>query len=142
MGRTINLDSAGKERTKLTKEIVLAMREVMTQREENDQLFDLVAFLIQSIEKVNKTIDVSVAAWEKRDYWLKADRFRLDWDWTADVPKKLQTILDNHDWGQLADIVALVSQKLKKVIVAKNHRLGSPWLGAYKRYQTKKSSSV
>ncbi len=36
-----------------------------------------------ALEEINSNIDKSVEAWEKRGYWVKADKFRLDWEWSG-----------------------------------------------------------
>ncbi|PKN87371.1 MAG: hypothetical protein CVU46_04580, partial [Chloroflexi bacterium HGW-Chloroflexi-8] len=82
MSRVINPESSGKERTKLTKTIVKAIRELMVQKEPNKLTKDLTAYISIALMEIHKTVDVSVEAWEKRGYWLKADKFRLDWEWT------------------------------------------------------------
>jgi len=74
----INTENAGKERTQLTRAVVLALRELMRQTETNRETQDLAAFIVLALENIAATIDSSVEAWEKRGYWLKADRFRMD----------------------------------------------------------------
>ena len=84
MGRVINPDSSGKERTKLTKSIVKAIRQLMNQSRPDQITKDLAAFIAIGLQDIYLTVDVSVEAWEKRGYWVKADRFRLDWEWTKE----------------------------------------------------------
>jgi hypothetical protein len=50
----------------------------MKQTQSNTVTKDLVAFIVLSLQEINNTIDSSVEAWEKRGYWIKADRFRMD----------------------------------------------------------------
>ena len=78
MSRVINPDSAGKERTRLTKAIVISIRELAKQTEPGAKARDLAAFIALALLTIAEGIDVSVAAWEKRDYWVKADRFRME----------------------------------------------------------------
>jgi hypothetical protein len=66
----INPDSAGKERTRLTKAIVLAVRQLAKQSQVNQEAKDLAAFIAMALRIISDGIDVSVAAWEKRDYWI------------------------------------------------------------------------
>src|SRR5947207_14918354 len=81
LSRVINPESAGKERPRLTKAIVLAVRELAKQKEVNDEARDLAAFIALALKTIAEGIDVSVVAWEKRDYWVKADKFRMEWMW-------------------------------------------------------------
>ena len=39
--------------------------------------------MVLALEEIAVSIDVSVQAWEKRDYWVKADRFRMEWEWAG-----------------------------------------------------------
>jgi hypothetical protein len=133
MSRVINPDSAGKERTRLTKAILIAIRELARQSEPNMEARDLAAFIAMALQTIAEGIDVSVAAWEKRDYWVKADRFRMDWAWTGPVGEKMKTAVLTEDWGNIAMISAQIAQKLQKVKISENHRMGTPWAGAYQQ---------
>ena len=131
MSPIINPESAGKERTQLTKAIVLAVRELARQTDVTEEAKDLAAFIAIALKNVWEGIDVSVAAWEKRGYWVKADRFRMDWMWTGQVAEKMRTALLAEDWGTIAMLMPQIAQKFGKIEVSKNHRLGKPWVGAY-----------
>jgi len=131
LGRLINPDSAGKERTQLTKAIVLAVRELAKQRDVTDETKDLAAFIVLALQNISEGIDVSVAAWEKRGYWVKADRFRMDWVWTGQYAGKMKSAILAEDWGTVALLSAQTAQKFSKIVVSENHRLGRPWVGAY-----------
>jgi hypothetical protein len=43
-----------------------------------------------------------------------------------------KAVLD-EDWGNVAMLSAQIAQKLQKVKVSENHRMGTPWVGAYKQ---------
>jgi hypothetical protein len=127
----INPESAGKERTQLSKAIVLAVRELAKQAEVTNEARDLAAFIALALRTISDGIDVSVAAWEKRGYWVKADRFRMDWLWTGSVADKLKSAILADDWGTVAMLSAQIAQKFNKIVISENHRLGKPWVGAY-----------
>jgi hypothetical protein len=132
LSRIINPDSAGKERTRLTKAIVLAVREMAQQAEPGDESRDLAAFITLALTIVAETIDISVAAWEKRGYWVKADRFRLDWAWAGQLAEKMRSAVQTDDWGKVSEFAALTAQKLNKITVPAGNHLGKPWVGAWK----------
>ncbi len=132
MSRVINLESAGKDRTRLVKTVVLALRELMRQQEPDETSRDLVAYISIALKTISETIDISVAAWEKRGYWVKADRFRMEWDWAAATSKKLEAALKQDHWGTIALSAALIGQKFSSIKIAEHNRLGTPWVGAYK----------
>jgi len=131
LSRIINPDSAGKERTRLTKAIVLALRELAQQTGPGAESRDLAAFIALALAIVSETIEVSVAAWEKRGYWVKADRFRIDWAWAGHFAENMQRAVQTDDWGTVAEVAALTAQKLNKITVPAGNRLGKPWVGAW-----------
>lgn len=133
MSRLINPDSAGKDRARLSKAIVLAVRELANQTEVTNEAKDLAAFISLALKSISEGVDASVAAWEKRDYWVKADRFRMDWMWSGQFAEKMKSAILTDDWGAVAMLSAQIAQKFAKVGVAKNHRLGKPWVGAYRQ---------
>lgn len=133
MGRVINTESSGKDRNKLCKTIVLSIRELMRQSEPDDKSRDLAAYMAQSLIYISKTVDDSVGAWEKKGYWIKADRFRLEWEWTKEYGEKIDAALHSEDWGTIALWAAKTAQKLAKTVVSDRNRLGTPWEGAYKQ---------
>ena len=131
MSRIINPDSAGKERTRLTKGVVLAVRALAQQSGPGATSRDLAAFIALALGVVAETIEVSVAAWEKRGYWVKADRFRMDWLWAGQYAQKMRQAVLDENWGTVAQVAAQTAQKLGKINVADHHRLGTPWVGAW-----------
>ena len=127
----INPDSAGKQRTQLTKSIVLAVRELARQNGPGNEARDLAAFIALALHTIADGIDVSVVAWEKRGYWVKADKFRMEWTWTAQYASKVKEAVLSDDWATIAMLSMQTAQKLGKIQVSDNHRLGKPWAGAY-----------
>ena len=133
MSPIINPESAGKERTQLSKAIVLAVRELAKQTDVNNEAKDLAAFITLALKTISEGIDVSVAAWEKRGYWVKADRFRMEWLWTGSFADKMKVAIFTNDWGTIAMLMPQIAQKFSKIMVSDNHRLGKPWVGAFHR---------
>ncbi len=138
MSRVINPDSTGKQRTQLSKAIVLAVRELARQNEITDQTRDLAAFIAIALQIIADGIDVSVTAWEKRDYWIKADKFRMEWAWAGQIAEKMRASVLSEDWASVAMLSAQIAQKLAKVQVSENHRLGKPWVGSFKQLNSSK----
>lgn len=133
MSRVINPDSAGKERKYLTRAVVLALRELMLQPEPNEKSKDLAAFISIALKAIFDTVDQSVAAWEKRGYWIKADRFRMEWDWALKTSEAMRNAVLKDDWGGVAENAAITAQKLMNTQVPVRHRLGTPWVGSWKK---------
>ncbi len=138
MSRVINPESASKERTQLTRAVVLAIRELMKKGTVDDQTRDLAAFIALALDTIYRTVDSSVAAWEKRGYWIKADRFRMEWMWCESLGASMRKALIADEWANVAITSAQIMQKLNAVHVPQNHRLGTPWVGAWDRLRLEK----
>jgi hypothetical protein len=124
------LDSSGKQRTQLTKAVMMTIRELATKKDIDDEARDMAAFLAIALSEIHNTIDVSVRAWEKRDYWVKADQFRMQWMWAQNSAAKIKTAVLMNDWGELALLMPEVASKLATVKLPKSNTLGRPWKGA------------
>jgi hypothetical protein len=136
LGRVINPEGVGKERTQLARSVVLALRELMQQNTVDLRTRDLAAYIALALQAISETVEVSVAAWEKRDYWLKADRFRMEWAWAGRLGENMRKAVLTDDWPLVAQTAATVAEKVKKTVVPKRHGLGTPWDGAWERLQT------
>ena len=131
MSRVINPDSVGKERTRLTKGIVLCIRELAKQTSITSDAKDMAAYIALALQSISEGIDVSVAAWEKRDYWVKADKFRMEWMWAGQLAEKMKAAVLGDDWAAIALLMPQIASRFSKVEVSDNHRLGKPWVGGY-----------
>jgi hypothetical protein len=133
LSRVIKLESAGKDRTQLSKYILLAVRELGGSSQDPVKSKDLVAYIILALAQIAQTIDASVSAWEKRGYWVKADRFRMEWGWTQTKSDLLYKYLQEQNWDGIIQQVVQVSQKLSAVKVPARKPQIDPWMDAYKR---------
>jgi len=137
MSRVINPDSVGNLRTQLIKGIVLSIRELARQTGTGAETRDIAAFIAIALKTISDGIDVSVTAWEKRDYWIKADKFRMEWIWTGATAEKMRNAVLSDDWATVASLSAQIAQKFNKIQVSENHRLGRPWVGSFDRLNAK-----
>ena len=115
--------------------VVLALREFTAQNEVSDHTRDMAAFIVLALNVVSETIEQSVSAWEKRGYWLKADRFRLQWAWTESCSQRMHKALLDDDWAEIAMTAARIAEKSANVKLPKRHKLGTPWVGSWKELQ-------
>jgi hypothetical protein len=135
LSRIISPESAGKERNRLVKAIVVAVRELAKQRDPGAESRDLVAFIALALETISEGIDKSVVAWEKRGYWVKADKFRMEWSWAGPLSEKMRIAILADDWAGIAQIAAHAAMRLNRITVSTGHRLGRPWVGAWNELQ-------
>ncbi len=141
MGNLINPDNAGKRRDRYAKATVLAMRELVNKKKVDDEVRDLTAFIVLTLHQIDETIDETCRAWEKRDYWIKADRFRNDWLWTQTAAAKLQQAVLENKWNLMPAVVKDMAKHLQNVTVPKRD-WGTPWTGAYAVLLEKQTKQV
>lgn len=131
MGNLINPDGVGKRRDRLVKATVVAIRELAGHKRVNDETRDLVAFLALALKQVDETIDETCKAWEKRDYWIKADQFRQQWAWTTSTAAKLEQAVLENKWQLIPEVVPEIMKQLANVSPPKRASVEKPWQGAY-----------
>jgi hypothetical protein len=133
MSRIISTDSVGKQRSQLTKAVAVAVRQLAGQSEFGEDARDLAAFIALALKAIHDGIDPSVAAWEKRGYWVKADRFRMEWAWAGPLSERMSAAALSGNWSDIAQLSIQTAQKLRNVQVSPNSRVGKPWQGAFER---------
>jgi hypothetical protein len=127
----INKDTASKERNIRIKHVLLAIRELNQMGEINDKTRDLVAFIAINLSEIHNGIDASVVAWEKRGYWVKADKYRMDWMWTKNISDKLTKALSNDNFADVIASLPVIFSKLETTTLAKSAKLPDEYVGAY-----------
>ncbi|HEX7434231.1 MAG TPA: hypothetical protein VF326_11310 [Anaerolineaceae bacterium] len=142
MSRVIHTDGAGKQRTRLSREVVLSIRELMKQTQPDGVSRDQTAFIALALQEIGGAIDISVDAWEKRGYWVKADRFRMEWAWSGQLGKTMEEAVLSDDWPTVAATAIKVAQKLMAIKIPEHHRLGTPWVGAWEALNKKKLTKL
>lgn len=92
---------------------------------------DKVAFIFLSLLEIEKTIDETVLAWEKREYWVKSDAFREEWAWVKDLRGRMFKKINMQNWQLLELEIEILEEKLSSTEPLK--RIDHPdfWKGAY-----------
>lgn len=135
MGRVITPNSVGKQREQFMRALAYTLRQLGLQQEVDNQTKDIVAFVVLALYSISDTVDQTATAWEKRGYWIKADRFRLDWNWTETSSNKLHQALLQDDWQSIALNAAKVTVHVQNIKLTKRNQLGTPWQGAWNKLQ-------
>ena len=118
-----------------------AIRSLVAQPSPDERSKDLVAFIIISLRAINASIEGSVEAWEKRGYWVKADRFRLQWEWTARFANNLFSALESFDWSRIVVLIIQLGQRFQNVRIPKNMREPADITHSYQRLFQSQTSS-
>jgi len=140
LSRVVKTGSAGRDRVLLEKGIVVAIRELARQSGMDETTRDLLAYISLSLKSIGETIDESVTAWEKRGYWVKADRYRMEWAWSGRLGDEMKQAILKENWAEVARITGQATQKLSTVKIAQRNRMGTPWVGSYKKLITIKKN--
>jgi hypothetical protein len=140
LSRVVNPDGVGKQRDRLLKGVALALRQLATRSTVDDETRDLVAFMALALNEIHANIDTTCQAWEKRDYWLKADQFRRDWAWAGKTADKLERVVLGDQWQTLGELVPVLAKNLEKVTLPKRNTLGTPWVGSFAQLQKEREA--
>ncbi len=57
----------------------------------------------------------------------------MEWAWASRLSGNMRQAVLAEDWLKVAQMAAQIAERLIKVKVPQRHRLGTPWLGAYKK---------
>jgi hypothetical protein len=120
----------------LRRTIAEALRRLATKQTFDQESLDLSALIVFSLRRLEEGVDQTASAWEKRDYYLKADRFRLEWEWLDDTAYNLETalLLGNHD--RVPEILATLFPRFTDITIARYTRSPALWEGCYQRLQS------
>ena len=133
MSRVIQTDGVGKRRRRLLQMLGKALRELMVQTRPDARTLALAAYIAELLGAVEATIEETTAPWEKRGYWVKADRFRMEWRWAAQLRRAMEEAVLAQDWDEIARVAAQVFGHIGHVQVPKRAALPKGWEEAYQR---------
>jgi hypothetical protein len=133
MSRVVTTDGVGTQRQRLRRTIAEALRRLMAKRELDDEARDLAALIVFSLREIDRGIEQTTSAWEKRDYYLKADRFRMEWLWVAPAADELERILRQEAWDRLPAALASLFPHFSDITINRMVRPAELWHGCYQR---------
>jgi len=134
MSRIIATESPGKVRTQHRRTIAEALRRLSQKRELDGEAKDLSALIIFCLHGIADTVDRTIEAWEKRDYYLKAERFREQWRWLEPVTDELSAVVYEGQWEQLPAALAGLMPHFADVKIKQMTRKPVLWQGAYEKF--------
>jgi hypothetical protein len=133
MGRVISVERVGTERQQLRRTIAESLRRLMEKPELDEEAKDLAALIVFCLDAIAEGVDRSATAWERRDYYLKADRFRREWAWANRTADEMTILIQGDDWDRLPAVLGGLAPRFADVRVVKLVRPPSLWQGAYQR---------
>lgn len=133
MSRIIATEGPGKVRNQHRRTIAEALRRLSQKSGVDDEARDLAALIVFCLHGIAESVDQTVTAWEKRDYYLKADRFRQEWRWVDPMADELSGMIHEGRWGEMAAVLAGLAPHFADVTVKQMTRKPALWRGAYRR---------
>jgi hypothetical protein len=109
------------------------IRHLSQKSDVDDEVKDMAATLVYCFREIAAGIESSAQAWEKRDYWVKAERFRTKWLWPSEAEADLQDIIHNDAWDLLPNFLIDLLPRFSAIKIAKFTRKPSVWEGALER---------
>ncbi len=94
---------------------------------------DMLAMLVYCLREIDEGIEQSAQAWEKRDYWVKAEELRQRWGWPGAVADQLLSMILKEDWNQLPTLMVKLLPRFADIKITKLTRNESLWKGSYER---------
>lgn len=138
MSRVINTDSAGKKRNQNMRTGAELLRHLSQKTAIDEEVKDMVALLVYCLREIDEGIDVSARAWEKRDYWMKAEEFRQRWHWAGDMADELQALVYEDAWQRLPELMIKLLPRFSDIKINKFMRKPSMWQGCYAQLMREK----
>jgi len=134
MSRITSVDGTPtQQRNAIRRAIAEILRHLSTKLAIDAEAKDMLAFIVYGLRTMDQSIDQSATAWEKRDYYIKADQLRREWLWLPGTAQRIEEILRDDDYRtapiELAGLLARFSD-VKVTTFTKSPLL---WQGAYKK---------
>lgn len=134
MSRIISTDGPGKARRYHRRTVAEAVRRISQKSQLDDETKDLAALIAHSLLEIADTVDRTTEAWDKRDYYMKAERFREQWRWLEPLTDELGALMYEGRWQDLPSVLARLSPYFADVRVKRLTRSSRLWQGAYARF--------
>ena len=133
MSRVINTNSPGKVRNRNMRSIAEIMRRVGGKAKIDSEAKDMIAALVFLLREVHESALVTVEAWEKRGYWMKADRFILEWEWSEEIAANLEDVIRHEAWDLMPRLLAGLIPHTTDIQIKTMTRSPDIWRGAYQK---------
>lgn len=133
MSRIINLNNPGKVRNQNQRTIAELLRHFGEKTNIDVESKDMAASLVYALREINASTEQTASAWEKRGYWMKAERFLRKWSWAKELSINLEDVIRNDAWDLLPELLAQLLTYTADIQVKNMTRSKDTWQGAYKK---------
>jgi hypothetical protein len=134
MSRIIATEGPGKIRSQHRRTIAEALRRLSMKQQLDGEVRDLAALIVFCLHRIADTVEQTTEAWDKRNYYLKADRFREEWRWVEPMADQLSAVIYEGRWDALPDVLVQLMPYFADVRIKQMTRKPSLWKGAYNKF--------
>jgi hypothetical protein len=99
----------------------------------DDEAKDMAAALVYLLREIYSGAEQTARAWEKRGYWLKADGFLQQWQWTFEMGANLEDVIRNDAWDVLPRLMGELMPHTVEIQVQRLTLDPGAWRGAHAR---------
>lgn len=131
MSRVFRTEQPAERRRKLMQQMGVTLRHAAEHSVAEDERKDMLAFLALCLSEISTSVNETCRAWERRDYWVKADRFRLDWGWAQAAHGVLEEQLRSGDIDGGVMTAGRLGSHLGDVNLPRRTSVGAPWSNAW-----------
>lgn len=129
----MNTNGPGSRRNQALRTIAEALRHLREKPKLDAEARDLSAAIALALRDISATVEESAAAWDDRNYYLKADKFRRDWMWAGASARELTRLIRAGRWEDLPPVLAMLVPHVADFTVTKLTRAPETWQDAYGR---------
>lgn len=140
MSRIINVNDPTKIRNRNRRSIAEILRHLSQKVEIDGEARDMAATLVYLLREIYEGVEQSAHAWEKRDYWMKAERFLRDWHWTKETAVNIEDVIRNDAWDLLPELLAELLLQFADIKIKTMTRQSDLWRGNYHRLMAEEPS--
>ncbi len=131
MSRVINTNNPTKLRNQNRRTIAEMLRHIVERGTIDDAVKDMAATIVTCLVEIDAGVLVTIAAWEKRDYWMKAERFQRDWAWAKESAANMDDVLRHEAWDLLPSLLMELMPRFSDIQINKFTRKPIFWEGNY-----------
>lgn len=102
-------------RNAVLKKMASAIRDYSHSQKTDGNAAETAAILIDGLQEIHDSIDRTAEAWEKRDYWIKADAFRRHWSWADKILTGMKDALQSGNKADLLREIQTLGEKMETV---------------------------
>lgn len=142
MSRIIHTESPTKIRNQNRRSIAEVLRRLSEKRDVDEETKDLAAILVYLLREIDTGVEQTATAWEKRGYWMKAERFIREWDWIKEIAANIEDVLRNDALDLLPELLAELFPRFADIQLKSLTRKPNMWRGAYARLMAEPPSEL